>query len=534
MLIASAVGPAAAALLTLLNLSSRVEYLFEDYRLYGSVQYYNGEAAFLLAPFWVAIYLAGSRRINPALRGVVLAGAVLCVAVAILTQSRGAMVAMVVSLPVFFALSGQRLRGFLALVPVAVALIVTFPSLNDVYLAFLNEGDPAAALDRVVPIVSLCAAGAGLYGLAWGLADRWWRPPVGFARVAGGLVLAGCIAALVFGAITFTERAGDPVAWGQQKWEAFKADDVAGQEQSRYFSASGSGRYTLWEVAWEDFEANPILGVGTHNYEATFYQLRDEYQGYVRQPHSLPLEILAERGIVGGVLFFGFLATCLTAGLWQRFRHLNAEGKAQVGAATAAAAYWFVHSSAEWFWQLPAVTLPAMVYLAVLVAPWRQEASKPGAPTRWPLRVAGAAIAVAMIAAITPLYVADLYMQQSKASEENPWVALQAVERAQKFDPVNPWLAQREAELAWRIGDWPRVEHSYRRAIQLNPEHYAPYYLLAVFSERRGKLEEALSLYRKASSLNPLDEDVKGHLTRVETRMDKGSPPGPSDSDDVQ
>ncbi len=145
--LASVFGPVAVALFTLMTLTSRANYIFHDDRLYGSVQYYNGEAAFLLVPFWVAMYLGGSRRINPALRALVLGGAVLCVAAAVLTQSRGAMVAMAASVPVLFALSGQRLRGFLALVPVAAALIVAFPGLNGVYLAFLDDGDPAADLD---------------------------------------------------------------------------------------------------------------------------------------------------------------------------------------------------------------------------------------------------------------------------------------------------------------------------------------------------------------------------------------------------
>ena len=78
-------------------------------------------------------------------------------------------------------------------------------------------------------------------------------------------------------------------------------------------------------MAWEDFAANPILGIGTQNYEATYYRLRDQSVGFVRQPHMLPLEVLSERGVVGGALFFGFLATCLSAGLVQRFTHLNAE-----------------------------------------------------------------------------------------------------------------------------------------------------------------------------------------------------------------
>jgi O-antigen ligase len=186
----------------------------------------------------------------------------------------------------------------------------------------------------------------------------------------------------VLGGLTVNERVGDPIVWGEQKWEAFKANDAAGQEQSRYLSASGSGRYTLWKVAWDDFVSNPVLGVGTHNYEATYYQKREQEAGFVRQPHMLPLEVLAERGVVGGFLFFGFLAVCLVAGLWERFRRLKAEGKAQVGAIIAALTYWFVHSSAEWFWQLPAITLPAMVYLAMLVAPWNRE--EEAAPHRWP------------------------------------------------------------------------------------------------------------------------------------------------------
>lgn len=508
----SAIGPAITAAFTLPTLSARTDELFENSRLMGTVGYYNGEAAFLLFPLWAAVYLAGSRRVNPVLRGVVLAGAVLSVGVSVLTQSRGAMVAMVISALVFFLFSGQRLRGLLALAPVAVALYITFPRLNDVYLAFLKGSDPVAALDRATPIVWFAAAGAGLYGLLWGLVDRRWRPPSVLVRAVGGVVLAGGVVVLIIGALTFNERVGNPADWTQQKWEAFKTNDVAGQEQSRYASVSGSGRYTLWQVAWEDFTLHPLLGVGTHNYEATYYQEREEPVAFVRQPHMLPLEVLAERGAVGGALFFGFLAICVTAGLNQRFRHLNAEGKAQVGAVLAAVAYWFVHSSAEWFWQLPAVTLPAVVYLAMLVTPWSRT---PIAPVRWPLRMAVAALALAAVLAVAPLYVADFYLRQSKATE-NPWVALQAVERAQTVNPVDPYLPQREAELALKIGDYPRAREAYRSAIRLNPQHYAPHYLLALFFEQRGSPRKALTLYERAFYLNPLDAELEERLRFLE------------------
>jgi len=259
-LAASAIGPAVIAALTLLSLTPpRIEELFENNRLEGTVGYYNGEAAFLLVPFWVAIYLAGSRSVNPILRGLILAGTTLGVNLAVLTQSRGAMVAMVLSLPVFFLISGQRLRGFFALVPVVLALLFTFPGLNEVYLAFENGESAPAALGAVLPAVGLSALGVGLYCALWGLLDRRWELTRGVTRVLGGLALACGIAVLVFGLAAASEQAGDPVSWADQRWEAFKNDEAAGQEQTRYLTASGSGRYTLWKVAWEDFVSRPLL-----------------------------------------------------------------------------------------------------------------------------------------------------------------------------------------------------------------------------------------------------------------------------------
>lgn len=516
----SVLGAALVAALTLSGLGERVGELFENSRLVGSLGYYNSEAAFLLIPFWVGVYLAGSRGFNPVLRGACLAGATLCLQVAVLTQSRGALVALFVSLPIFFLLSGKRLRGLISLVPVAAALLVTFPALNGIYQELLEDGSPAAAIEQAVPAAWAAAAGAGLYGLLWGLADRMWSPPEILVRIARVAALAGVIFAVVAGGFVFAERVGNPVAWGQEQWQAFRTDDTSGEQQSRYLSASGSGRFVLWEVAVEDFVSNPLLGVGTHNYEATYYQERDQQVGYVRQPHSLPLGVLAERGLVGGILFFGFLGTCLLAGLWRRFTVLGAESKARAGALVAAITYWFVHSSAEWFWQIPAVTLPAMVYLAMLITPGRvrPESEEPGerpASSGWTLRAAGAGVAVLAVLAVAPLYVSNLYLQQSQATD-NPLMALQSTERAQNINPLAQEPVVREAELAEGIGNFPRAEQSYEKSIQLDPEHYASYVRLAQFYERRGETEEVLEAYRKALERNPMEQSLQERVEELE------------------
>ena len=523
-LAASVLGPALVASFTLAALGPRLGDMFENERLVGSVGYYNGEAAFLLVAFWVAVYLGGSRFSGPILRGAVLGGAVLCLDLAVLTQSRGAMVAMLVSLPVFFLLSGQRLRGLLALVPIVAALCIAFPGLNEIYLAFRagDETHVETLLGLVLPTVWTTAGLAGLYGLCWGLVDQRWEPPRVLVRLAGAALVVGMVvggAFLLAGAPALTERAANPVALVEQKWESFKRDDTTGAEQSRYLSASGSGRYALWQVAWESFGAHPVLGIGTHNYEATYYQLREQGEGFVRQPHILTLEVLSERGIVGGALFFGLLATCLIAGLRKRFGGLGSEGKAQAGALTAAVAYWFVHSNAEWFWQLPAVTLPAIVYLALLVSPWwgtREYVPEllGGRSSGWLLRTSGVSVAVLAAVVVAPLYVADGYLSRSHAVED-PAEGLKILEGARRFNPLSSQLAEREAELAIETRDWARVEEAYDRAILLNPEHYAPYMLKATFHERRGDFDEAFVYYRKARALNPGADELERHVERL-------------------
>ncbi len=511
-LAASALGPAVVAALTLISLTPpRIEELFEGNRLEGTVGYYNGEAAFLLVPFWVAIYLAGSRSVSPLLRGLILAGSTLGVDVAVLTQSRGAMVAMVLSLVVFFLVSGQRLRGFFALAPVVLALLATFPGLNEVYLALANGESAPAAVRAVLPAVGLTALGVGLYGALWGLLDRRWELTRGVTRVLGGLALACGIVVLVFGLAAASEQAGSPVRWVEQRWEAFKNDDTTGQEQSRFLAASGSGRYALWQVAGEDFASNPLLGIGTHNYEATYYQLREKDVGWVRQPHILPLEVISERGIIGGGLFFGFLITCLVAGLWKRFGDLGSEGKGQVGAMVAAITYWFVHSSAEWFWQLPAVTLPAIIYLALLAGPWQLRRTR---ITRWSLRLVGAGAAALALVAVAPLYAADLYLTQSRSSTD-PDEAFESVERAQRLNPARPELPEQEATLAVQTGDWERAEDALQESARLNPDHYHQYEFLAQLYELRGDTEAALSYYREALALNPLDPELDRRVSEL-------------------
>jgi Tfp pilus assembly protein PilF len=70
------------------------------------------------------------------------------------------------------------------------------------------------------------------------------------------------------------------------------------------------------------------------------------------------------------------------------------------------------------------------------------------------------------------------------------------------------------------IGNWPRAERSLIEVTRLNSEHYAPYQVLALFYQRMGDTEKALSMYRKAASLNPLDRALAQDVKTLEQGSD--------------
>ena len=87
-----------------------------------------------------------------------------------------------------------------------------------------------------------------------------------------------------------------------------------------------AGRMSEMLVAVHLFRENPLLGVGYNQFE-TLYQDTARRHGLMsrgsdRQAHSLYIEVLAERGLVGGVLFAGILlfAFCAVRLSVQRLR----------------------------------------------------------------------------------------------------------------------------------------------------------------------------------------------------------------------
>jgi hypothetical protein len=118
--------------------------------------------------------------------------------------------------------------------------------------------------------------------------------------------------------------------------------------------ANGSlgDRHLYWRAAWNDVRAHRLLGSGPGSFGVEWLQRRTTPTA-VQNAHNLYLETLAELGPVGLVLVVAVLAIPLAAAV----RHRDSIG------ATAAAAYtaFVAHAAIDWDWQMPVVTVTALV-----------------------------------------------------------------------------------------------------------------------------------------------------------------------------
>src|SRR6478672_7025231 len=86
---------------------------YENGRLTFPISYVNAQAALFLVGFWPCVALAARRAQQPVLRGAAIGGASVLLAGWLMTQSKGGLLALVVSGVVLFALSPERLRAVL-------------------------------------------------------------------------------------------------------------------------------------------------------------------------------------------------------------------------------------------------------------------------------------------------------------------------------------------------------------------------------------------------------------------------------------
>jgi O-antigen ligase len=83
--------------------------------------------------------------------------------------------------------------------------------------------------------------------------------------------------------------------------------------------SSIGARVFLWSISLDAFISRPLIGIGLGNFEPLFDSLRPVIGTFTwsmepREPHSLVFSLLAETGLLGTVLYVGFIFSGLKRG----------------------------------------------------------------------------------------------------------------------------------------------------------------------------------------------------------------------------
>lgn len=138
-----------------------------------------------------------------------------------------------------------------------------------------------------------------------------------------------------------------------------------GSERGQPLTLFGENRPQYWHVAWQDFEANPVLGSGAGTFGAFWLEHRtvDEF---VHDAHSLYIETLAELGPFGLALLVIGLAVPLVG--------LRGRQGSLVAAAAGAYSAFLLHAGVDWDWEFGVVGLLGLTCAgAVLVGTRRAD-----------------------------------------------------------------------------------------------------------------------------------------------------------------
>jgi O-antigen ligase len=436
-----------------------------------------------------------------------------------LTYSRGAVIAGAVGVAVTMLVAGSRLRtlvylalGLAASAP-ALAIGLSTDSLTQGGLPLSErEGDAAIlALVAVASMVLLAIAGHFLLRLE----ARTPPSPARSRRIARWLGVAVAVAALA-GVVAMGTSDRGFSGTISQAWDDFRAPSAepALLDPSRLVSKNAGNRWTWWSEAVGAWSDKPLAGWGAGSFPVVHRQYRTHPLD-VLQPHSVPLQFLSETGIVGFVLGMGGLVLLLIGAVAVVRRLVPGPERGLAAAMLGAAVAWLVHTGYDWDWDLPGVTLPALIMLGLLCArggAWRRPETA-GAPPGLGRRVAllgGATLllATAAISAALPSWAETetdgaLASVERRATPERLRQAQIDADLASRLDPVSyePLLAA--SSLAQRRGRSAQAREYLMDAVRRGPHSVTVWTAVARFELARGDTRNLRFVVRRLLELDP-------------------------------
>ena len=323
-------------------------------RLEQPLTYWNAMGAVAAIGAVLAVRLAGDHTRPVWLRAAGAAGSVPLAVGVWLSFSRGVLAALGVGLLALIALAPSRpqLRAVAVVVCTGVAAI----AVANAFAGVRGLEGPIADRERegaiVLAVLAVLCALAGFLAWRFARAERRGRLTVDYLELPrrAPAIAAAVIVAVALGTVALAARdRGHPPA-------------TQGAEAGRLRSIE-SNRYEYWRVALGDgLGAEPVRGLGAGGFQVAWLRHRDVPEG-TKFAHSLYFNTLADLGAIGFgllMLFLGGLAAAAVRA--HRVDRLQAAGPIAV------LVVWAAHSAVDWDWELPALTLLALVSAGLLLA----------------------------------------------------------------------------------------------------------------------------------------------------------------------
>jgi O-antigen ligase/polysaccharide polymerase Wzy-like membrane protein len=496
---------------------------FVQGRLASPISYPDANAALFFMAMLPLLVLASRRETHAGLRIVAGAACATLADLGLLGQSRGSLFALPLALLFYLLVSRNALRGLSHLVLVAIAAAPAIPPLLGVYSAVVaGKGYTAAVTDACVWVGASALIGAAGFTAAVAFDRRVRVPEHVRRRIHRDTVRAAAIALVL--SIGVLAAFGHPVERARVAWHDFTTNKRAEPDTAHLVSGFGSSRYDVWRIALDQFEQHPFIGVGADNYIVGYLQHRRTGET-ARYPESVELRALSETGIIGAILFIGFLAAAIRRAL------IAGRGSVVPSAALAGIAafgYWMLHASVDWFWEFPALTGPALAFLA-LAGTGHAPASRM-LPSRRIHRPRGTRVlavtmtAIVVVAAIVVLALPWVALRQTDEAVAiagtNPSQAYRLLHDAARLNPLSETPDVTEGILAANAGDRVRERRALLAAVERNHSDWYLFMMLGIVAGQQHQLALSRDYLARARRLSPLDQVVM----YAQIRLRQGSP----------
>ena len=467
--------------------------------------YWNALGGMVALTVPAALWMGARREGSDAARALAYPAMGLLMLTLLLTQSRRALGAAVLTTLIWFAVVPLRLESLpvIVLPSLGVAPIALWALSRDAFTEALQplEVREAVAGDFGLMLIAL-VAGLALVGGLVSLAHARRSPSIamrhkvglGVAVILAGLALAG------LGTVAASDR-GIAGTVSDRVNELTSEEEGPPRGAGRLGSVSSS-RSQYWRQAAEIFEDHPVVGAGADSFGIARLEFRSDFRT-AKHAHGFVAQTLADLGVLGATAALALLVLWLAAALRstgfipRRGPRPEWTGERMALVALALCAVGFgAQSTLDWTWFVPGPAVTALVAAGFVAgrgplspagAPPRAAGRPPGEPdsrTRL-LGTAAVVLTVALAALVT--------WQPERAARAN--------------DRVLESLEQDDLDAAARDA---------RRAREISPHSSEPLFLTAKVLAAQGRRTQAYRTLERAVIEHPHEPETWLRLGRFE------------------